>query len=90
MKMMIFASAAVLSLGMGAAWADQGGGGEDSGLIAPNTFFTELPGVDPTAPGVRPNDAPANAWQTNGQQPTANTQANPYGGTAGTTPPKGS
>jgi hypothetical protein len=82
MKTMILASAAVLCLGVGAAWADQGG--EDSGLLGPNTYFTELPGVAPTAPGARPNDAVANAWQTVGSQPTANTQAVPYGGTAGT------
>ena len=83
MKTIVFASAAVICLGMGAAWADQGGGGEDSGLVDPNTYFTELPGVDPAAPGVRPNDAAANAWQIGGQQPTASTQATPYGGMAG-------
>jgi hypothetical protein len=78
MKTIVFAFAAVIGLGIGAAWADQGS--EDSGLVDPNTYFTELPGVDPAAPGVRPNDAPANAWQTIGQQPTASTQASPYGG----------
>jgi hypothetical protein len=83
MKTMVFASAAVICLGVGAAWADQGGG-EDSGLVNPNTYFTELPGVDSAAPGARPNDAAANAWQTGGQQPTASTQATPYGGVAGT------
>ncbi|HEY7581289.1 MAG TPA: hypothetical protein VH855_27145 [Acetobacteraceae bacterium] len=83
MKTMVLASAAVLCLGMGAAWADQGG--EDSGLLGPNTYFTELPGVVATPPGTRANDAAANAWQTVGRQPTAATQANPYGGTAGTT-----
>ena len=82
MKTILFASAAVVCLGMGAAWADQG---EDSGLVGPNTYFTELHGVDPTAPGARPNDAAANPWQTMEQQPTTSTQATPYGGTAGAT-----
>lgn len=83
MKTIVFASAAVICLGIGAAWADQGG--EDSGLVNPNSYFTELPGVDPVAPGVRANDAVANPWQTGGQQPTASLQASPYGGMAATT-----
>jgi hypothetical protein len=87
MKTMVLASAAVLCLGIGAAWADQGG--EDSGLLGPNTYFTELPGVVATAPGAPANDAAANAWQTAGPQPTAATRANPYGGMAGT-PSRGS
>jgi hypothetical protein len=90
MKTILFASAAVICLGVGAARADQGP--EDSGFVNPNSYFTELPGVDATAPGTRPNDATANAWQTGGQQqqPTATTQANPYVGVAPTTTSRGS
>jgi hypothetical protein len=80
MKTTILASAAMLCLGIGSAWADQGG--EDSGLLGPNTYFTELPGVVAIPPGARPNDAMANAWQAVGQQSTATTQA-PYGGATG-------
>ena len=82
MKTIVFASAAVICLGVGAARAADQGGSEDSGLVNPNTYFTELPGVDPTAPGARPNDASANAWQATGQQPPASTQATHYGATS--------
>jgi hypothetical protein len=85
MKMIALASAAVIGLGVGAAWAEDAGG-EDSGFVNPNSFFTELPGVDSTAPGARPNNSSANAWQTGvPQRPTATTQANPYGGAPATT-----
>lgn len=60
MKTMLLAAAAVLSLGVGAAYAEgEGGGGEDGGTI-PNTFFTELPGVD-AQQGQQPNDVAVNA-----------------------------
>ena len=39
MKTMLLAAAAALSLGVGSAYADSGGG------TVANTFFTELPGV---------------------------------------------
>ena len=77
MKTILLAAAAAFCLGVGAAHADQG---EDSGAIDPNSFFTELPGEVSTAPGARPNDAPANAWQLMGQQPTSTTQAIPSSG----------
>jgi hypothetical protein len=76
MKTIFLAAAAALCLGVGAAHADQG---EDSGAIDPNSYFTELPGEVSTAPGARPNDAPANAWQFMGQ-PTSTTQATPSSG----------
>jgi hypothetical protein len=57
MKTMLLAAAAVLTLGVGAAYAD--GGGEEGGTI-PNTFFTELPGVD-AQQGELPNDVAVNA-----------------------------
>lgn len=81
MKTMFLAAAAALCLGVGAAHADNGA--EDSGTIGPNSFFTELPGEVSTAPGARPNDAPANAWQLMGQ-PTSTTQATPSIGSNGT------
>jgi hypothetical protein len=81
MKTMLLAAAAALCLGVGAARADQG---EDSGAIDPNSYFTELPGEVSTAPGARPNDAAANAWQLTGQ-PTSTTQAAPSSGTNRTT-----
>jgi len=62
MKTMLLAAAAVLCLGAGAAYADgdgDGGAGEDGGTI-PNTFFTELPGVD-AQQGQQPNDVAVNA-----------------------------
>ncbi len=40
-----------------------------------NTFFTELPGVVPTAPGAIPNDVAVNGYQT--QQYTVTTSAAP-------------
>lgn len=58
MKTMLLAAAAVLSLGVGAAYAE-GDGGEDGGTI-PNTFFTELPGVQ-VQQGQQPNNVAANA-----------------------------
>ena len=50
MKIMLIAAAAALSLGVGSAYAD---GGDTP---AANTFFTELPGVEPRSPliTVRP------------------------------------
>ncbi|HTI83612.1 MAG TPA: hypothetical protein VL614_24420 [Acetobacteraceae bacterium] len=60
MKTMLLAAAAVLSLGVGAAYADsEGGSGEDGGTI-PNTYFTELPGVD-AQQGEQPNNVAVNA-----------------------------
>ena len=60
MKTMLLAAAAVLSLGVGAAYAEgEGGAGEDGGTI-PNTFFTELPGVD-AQQGEQPNNVAVNA-----------------------------
>jgi hypothetical protein len=82
MKTILLAAAAAVCLGVGAAQADQG---EDSGAIDPNSYFTELPGEVSTAPGARPNDAPANAWQLLGQQSTSTTQATPAGGPTGAT-----
>ena len=76
MKTIFLAAAAAFCLGVGAAHADNG---EDSGAIDPNSYFTELPGEVSTAPGARPNDAPANAWQFMGQ-PTSTTQATPSSG----------
>jgi hypothetical protein len=43
MKSMFLAAAAALGLGVGAAYANEGG-------PVPNTFFTELPGVIAQAP----------------------------------------
>ena len=50
MKTAILATAAMLSLGVGSSYADNG---EDAGNVA-NTLFTTLPGVITTAPGQRP------------------------------------
>ena len=52
MKTMLLAAAAALSLGIGSAYADS----NSSGGTIPNTFFTQLPGVNPTLPAqnVRP------------------------------------
>jgi len=83
MKTILLAAAAAFCLGVGAAHADNGA--EDSGEIGPNSFFTELPGVVPTAPGARANDAPANVWQLSGQQIKSTTQAAPSGGPVGAT-----
>jgi hypothetical protein len=57
MKTMILAAAAALSLGMGAAYAGEGG-------PVANTFFTSLPGVIAQAPV---QNAPAVATAQNGQ-----------------------
>lgn len=67
MKTLVLAAAAVLSFGVGSAYAENG---EDGGTIA-NTLFTTLPGVIAVAPGERPNgvaanphDAPTTAYRT--------------------------
>ena len=83
MKTIFLAAAVAFCLGVGAAHADNGA--EDSGVVGPNSFFTELPGVVPTAPGARANDAPANAWQLTGEQTRSATQATPSGGSNSTT-----
>jgi hypothetical protein len=70
MKTILFAASATLCLGIGAAYAE-----DEGGSLGPNSFFTELPGQEETAPGARPNNAAANKWQLVGQQPTATTQA---------------
>ncbi len=67
MKTMFLAAAAVLCLGVGAAYAD---GGDDEGGGIPNTYFTELPGVVATATGQQPNDVAVNSQDAN---PPANT-----------------
>jgi hypothetical protein len=79
MRTMLLAAAAVLSLGVGAAYADSGGG-EDGGVI-PNTFFSELPGVD-TQQGQQPNDVAANApvMQSNSAAMIAAPRATPNNG----------
>jgi hypothetical protein len=63
MKTMLLAAAAVLSLGVGSAYAD---GGDTP---AANTFFTELPGV--VAQAQVPN---APAYAQNGQAQTQQAQ----------------
>jgi hypothetical protein len=55
MKTIILATAAVLGIGIGAAYA---GDGEDGAMI-PDTAFNELPGVIATAPGEPANDVAA-------------------------------
>jgi hypothetical protein len=67
MKTMFLAAAAVLCLGMGAAYAD---GGDTEGGGVPNTYFSELPGVIATAPGQPPNDVAVNSQYA---APPANT-----------------
>ena len=63
MKAMMLAAAAVLSLGVGSAFAGEGGG------TIGNTFFTQLPGVVAHAPSQQvPNAVARN--QTGGA-PTA-------------------
>ena len=57
MKTMFLAAAAALSLGIGSAYASEGG------QVA-NTFFTSLPGVIAQAPA---QNAPAVATAQNGQ-----------------------
>jgi hypothetical protein len=61
MKTILLAASALLSLGVGVAYAD---GGDDEGGAVANTYFTELPGVVSTAPGAIPNDLAANGYQT--------------------------
>ena len=56
----LLAASAMLCIGVGVAYAD---GGDDEGGTVANTFFTELPGVVPTAPGALPNNAEVNAYQ---------------------------
>jgi hypothetical protein len=73
MKTIILATAAVLGLGVGSAFADQGEG------TAANTFFTELPGVVAQA---QPQQAPsAIARNQAGGAPTAAFVANHSTGT---------
>jgi hypothetical protein len=57
MKNMLLAAAAALSLGIGSAYASEGG-------PVANTFFTSLPGVIAQAPA---QNAPAVATAQNGQ-----------------------
>ena len=64
MKTMMLAAAAVLSLGVGSAFANEGDGGQVA-----NTFFTELPGVIAQAPSQQVPSAVARN-QTGGA-PTA-------------------
>jgi hypothetical protein len=58
MKTMLLAAAAALSLGVGSAYAGDGGD------LAPNTRFTELPGVLAQAPV---QSVPSIATAQNGQ-----------------------
>lgn len=64
MRTIILASAAVLALGAGAAYAGDGEG------VQPNTFFTELPGVIAQAPVAQVPSSVAQAQQPAGA-PTA-------------------
>jgi hypothetical protein len=57
----LLAASAMLCIGVGVAYAD---GGDDEGGTVANTFFTELPGVVPTAPGAILNDVAVNGYQT--------------------------
>ena len=59
MKTMLLAAAAVLCLGMSAAYAD---GGDDEGGPVANTYFAELPGVVAVAQGQGPNNAALNGY----------------------------
>ena len=61
MKTILLAAAAMLCIGVGVAYAD---GGDDEGGAVANTFFSELPGVLPTAPGAPPNNVAVNGYQT--------------------------
>jgi hypothetical protein len=72
MKTAILAAAAMLSLGVGSSYADNG---EDAGNVA-NTLFTSLPGVITTAPLQRPNGVVA-----------ANPQSGPRGVAASSNAP---
>jgi hypothetical protein len=77
MKTTLMAATAMLCIGAGAAYADNA---EDAGWV-PNTYFTELPGVISTAPGMPPNDVASNANQSAAQAttwvvPQANTPSN--------------
>ena len=67
MRTLLFAAAAMLSIGMGVAYAESG---DDEGGTGANTFFTELPGVTATAPGAIPNDVAVNAYQEQYQTTT--------------------
>ncbi len=78
MKTILLAAAAMLCIGVGVAYAD---GGDDEGGAVANTFFSELPGVLPTAPGAPPNNVSANGYQTM-TQPTATSSAAPSATTA--------
>ena len=84
MRSLLLASAAMLCLSMGVAYAD--GGEDDEGGTAANTFFTELPGVVSTAPGALPNNAAVNAYQENYATTHA---ANTWMAPDGTTRPMG-
>jgi hypothetical protein len=64
MRTLILATAAVLSLGAGAAYAGDGDG------TAANTFFTQLPGVIAQAPVQQAPSAVARN-QAGGGSPTA-------------------
>ena len=66
MKTTLLAAAAMLCIGAGVAYADNA---EDAGWV-PNTYFTELPGVVSTAPGMPPNDVASNANQAATQSTT--------------------
>jgi hypothetical protein len=85
MKTILLASAAVLCLSVGVAYAD--GGDNEGGTIA-NTLFTELPGVVSTAPGAIPNNVAVNGYPT--QQYTVTTSAAPPHIAAIRTNPSGS
>jgi hypothetical protein len=63
MKTMMLAAAAVLSLGVGSAFA-----GEGDGTVA-NTFFTQLPGVVAQAPSQQ--QVPSAVARNQGGAPTA-------------------
>lgn len=65
MRTMIFATAAVLALGAGSAFA-----GEGEGTQA-NTLFTEIPGVVAQAPVQQPVPSAVAHNQTNGAPPVA-------------------
>ena len=66
MKTMFLAAAAVLSLGVGSAYANEGG-------VVANTLFTELPGVIAQAPVQ--NAPPVATAQNGGQVHVYSTQS---------------
>jgi hypothetical protein len=74
MKTVILATAAVLALGAGSAFADGGEGTE------PNSLFTELPGVVAQAP-VQQQAPSAYAHTQPGGAPTSTFVANSHSGT---------